>query len=605
MPSPVEDIKSRLSAADVVGSYVRLVKAGQNFKALCPFHNEKTPSFYVSPARDIWHCFGCSKGGDIFAFIKEIEGVDFPEALELLASRAGVILKKEDPHLLTERRRYFFLLEEAVKFYEAELLKRRDVLDYLKERGLKEETIKSFRLGYAPQSWDGALAHLRGMGFRAEEAERAGLAIISQNPEARSRFYDRFRGRIMFPIADGAGRTIGFSGRIYEKDLPKNESPENAGGKYINTPNTLLFDKSRVLYLWDRAKNEIRQSDACILVEGQMDALMSHQAGIRNVVATSGTALGQGHLNLIRRLTSKLFLAFDADAAGELATKRGVDLILSSGFDVHIMEVPGGKDPADAIRENPELWAEAAREAKPVISFFLGILQKHFSSDPRRLKSETGKLVLPYIAALENEMERAHWVQETSKVLGIKEEPVWEEVKKLQLGGLGAKIASAAPDALGASVKSRRDLLEERVLGMLVWKRGEFLEKLKATTRDFFSEHHKPLLECVFNEKIPAGGGKLKENLEKLALEAELLYGDLPAGKAGMPARAGGEKVHEEFHLLLAELEKEHLKARLGTLAAEIRELETSGEEQKIFPKLTEFKELSQKLSNHNVKKEI
>ena len=524
MPSPVEDIKSRLAAADVVGSYVRLVKAGQNFKALCPFHNEKTPSFYVSPARDIWHCFGCSKGGDIFAFIKEIEGVDFPEALELLASRAGVILKKEDPRLLTERRRYFFLLEEAVKFYEAELAKRRDVLDYLKERGLKEETIKSFRLGYAPQSWDGALAHLRGMDFRAEEAERAGLAIISQNPEARSRFYDRFRGRIMFPIADGAGRTIGFSGRIYEKDLPKNESPENAGGKYINTPNTLLFDKSRVLYLWDRAKNEIRQSDACILVEGQMDALMSHQAGIRNVVATSGTALGQGHLNLIRRLTSKLFLAFDADAAGELATKRGVDLVLSSGFDVHIMEVPGGKDPADAIRANPE--------------------------------------------------------------------PIWEEVKKLRLGGLGAKITSVAPDAPVAPAKSRRDLLEERVLGMLVWKRGEFLEKLKATTRDFFSEHHKPLLECVFNEKIPAGGGKLKENLEKLALEAELLYGEM-------------EKVHEEFHLLLAELEKEHLKARLGTLAAEIRELETSGEEQKIFPKLTEFKELSQKLSNHNVKKEI
>src|SRR3989344_4761580 len=164
MPSPVEDIKSRLAAADVVGSYVRLVKAGQNFKALCPFHNEKTPSFYVSPARDIWHCFGCSKCGDIFGFVNEIKGVDFPEAFELLTSRAGVILKKEDPHLLTERRRYFFLLEEAVKFYEAELLKRRDVLDYLKERGLKEETIKSFRLGYAPQSWDGALAHLRGMG---------------------------------------------------------------------------------------------------------------------------------------------------------------------------------------------------------------------------------------------------------------------------------------------------------------------------------------------------------------------------------------------------------------------------------------------------------
>ena len=219
-------------------------------------------------------------------------------------------------------------------------------------------------------------------------------------------------------------------------------------------------------------------------------------------------------------------------------------------------------------------------------------LQKHFSSDPRKLKSETGKLVLPYIAAIENEMERAHWVQETSKVLGIREEPVWEEVKKLRLRSLGAKIASAAPDALQAPVKSRRELLEERVLGMLAWKRGEFLEKLKTTTRDFFSEHHKPLLECVFNEKIPAGGEKLKENLEKLALEAELLYGEM-------------EKVHEEFHLLLAELEKEHFKARLGTIAAEIRELETRGEERKILLKLAEFKEFSQKLSNHNAQKEI
>lgn len=591
MSSPVEEIKSRLAAADVVGSYVRLFKAGQNFKALCPFHNEKTPSFYVSPSRDIWHCFGCSKGGDIFAFIKEIEGVEFPEALELLALRAGVVLKKEDPRLLSERRRYFSVLEEAAKFYEAELLKRRDVLDYLKERGLRDETIKSFRLGYAADEWEGILKHLALRGYRGEEVERAGLAILSQRPESKSRFYDRFRSRVMFPIFDGSGRVIGFSGRIFNKET--NE------GKYINTPNTLLFDKSRVLYLWDRAKNEIRQSDACILVEGQMDALMSHQAGVRNAVATSGTALGQGHLNLIRRLTSKLFLSFDADAAGELATKRGVDLILRSGFDVHIMEVPGGKDPADAIRENPKLWTEAAREAKPVISFFLGILQKHFSSDSRRLRSEAGKLVLPYVAALENEIERAHWVQETSKVLGIKEEPIWEEVKKMQLRAGKTETGLSTPRVAQAPMKSRRDLLEERVLGMLAWKRGEFLEKFKATAQDFFSEHHKPLLECVFSKKIPAGGEKLKKNLEKLALEAELLYGEMPAGQAGMP------KTHEEFHLLLAELEKEHLKARLGAIAAEIRELETKGEEHKILTKLAEFKEFSQKLSNHNAKKEI
>ncbi|MEK9166229.1 MAG: DNA primase, partial [Patescibacteria group bacterium] len=281
MPSPIEDIKSRLSVVDVVGSYIRLQKAGANYKAPCPFHREKTPSFYVSPGREIWHCFGCGNGGDIFRFVMQIEGVEFPEALEILAGKAGVTLKKEDPHMVSERKRLISLLEDAAKFFTAELKKRDDALLYLKGRGLKAESVGSFRLGYAPAEWRALTNFLAVHGYRKEEMERSGLAIRKENGD----MYDRFRGRVMFPVWDGAGRIIGFSGRIFETSADEN------GGKYINTPQTSLYDKSRTLYLWDRAKNAIRKFDSCILVEGQMDAVMSHQAGQDNAVAVSGTAL--------------------------------------------------------------------------------------------------------------------------------------------------------------------------------------------------------------------------------------------------------------------------------------------------------------------------
>lgn len=604
MSSPIEEIKSRLAVAEVVGSYVRLFKAGANFKAACPFHNEKTPSFFVSPARDIWHCFGCGAGGDIFRFVGQIEGVEFPEALEILAARAGVQLKKEDPRLLTERKRFLALLEEAAKYFEGELAKRKDVLAYLEERGLTHETIKNFRIGYALQSWEGLLGHLAQKGFRGEETERAGLAIISQRPEAKSRFYDRFRARIMFPISDGSARIIGFSGRIFERDLPKGEAPENAGGKYINTPQTALFDKSRVLYLWDRAKNEIRKEGACILVEGQMDALLSHQAGVQNAVATSGTALGREHLRIIRRLSQKLLLAFDADQAGVEATRRGVDLALLEGFDVNIIEVPSGKDPAETIRENPSLWRETVKKARPVIAFFLENLEKKFSGDQRRLRTEANALILPYLALIENAIEKAHWVQEISKALALREEPIWEELKKFSERNKKeaslAKISATPPEP----PKTRRDLLEERILGMLAWKKSEFLEKLEEKNREFFSEHHRPLLECVLKEKLPPGSEELKANLEKLALESELLYGEMPASPdasladESRRASQGGDRVHEEFHTLVTELGREHVRGRLEVLAGEIRRLESAGEETKLIKHLEEFKELSQKLKS-------
>ncbi len=564
---------------DLVGSYLRLSKAGANFKALCPFHSEKTPSFYVSPAREIWHCFGCDAGGDIFRFVSQIEGVEFPEALELLASRAGVVLRKEDPRLLTQRKRSLTLLEEATRYYQSELSKNKGAMDYLKNRGLREDTTQSFRLGFAPDGWENALSHLKTKGFQQEEVERAGLAIRSE----KASFYDRFRSRIMFPIFDPSGRVIGFSGRIFAKET--NE------GKYINTPNTILYDKSRILYLWDRARDEVRKQNTCVLVEGQMDALMSHQAGITNVVATSGTALGRGHLALIKRLASKLLLAFDADPAGEIASRRALELALGEGFDVNIIEVPQGKDPAETIQQNPELWQKVLAGAKPVIAFFLANLKNKFSGDMRKFRSEAKNLILPYLARLNDEIEKAHWVQEVSKTLELKEEPLWEELKKSsrrlrkEETGVTAEVKPARAGGLADfGTKTRRHLLEERVLGMLAWKPNEFLENLNEEAKEFFSAENRPFLEGFFGKAAPAGKD-YQARFSKLALEAELLYGEM----TDLPS---------EFRNLLSELEREAVRAKLEILSEEIRKLELAGEQSLLAQRLKEFQDVSIKL-NH------
>ncbi|MDP3784525.1 MAG: DNA primase, partial [bacterium] len=286
MSSQIDEIKSRLDIAELVGSYIRLQKAGANFKALCPFHNERTPSFNVSPARQIWHCFGCGKGGDMFEFIQQIEGVEFGEALKTLADRAGVELKREDPRLKSERTRQFALLEEATKFFEEKLWQGGvEPLEYLKKRGLQDETIKTFRLGYASDEWRALGAHLKqkarlpdGQGFSEKDLENSGLAVKSGQG-----YYDRFRGRIIFPIFDYSGRVVAFGGRVF----PEREQE----AKYVNSPETALYQKSKILYGLNFAKSEILRASECVLVEGYMDVIMSWQGGVKNVVAASGTAL--------------------------------------------------------------------------------------------------------------------------------------------------------------------------------------------------------------------------------------------------------------------------------------------------------------------------
>lgn len=569
MASPIEEIKKRIDIVDLVGSYLRLSKAGANYKAVCPFHNEKTPSFYVSPSREIWHCFGCNAGGDIFRFVSMIEGIEFPEALQVLAQRAGVILKTEDPRISSERKKLLLLMQDAVKYYESELDRNDSAKKYLKERGLKDETVKNFNLGFAPDGWENLAGYLSRKGHKTEDAEKAGLLIKSLNPEKRNKYYDRFRSRVMFPVSDSAGRVVGFSGRIFGKET--NE------GKYINSPQTILYNKSRILYLWDRAKNSVRKENSCILVEGQMDAIMSHQAGITNVVATSGTALGREHLEQIKRLASELFLAFDADQAGEAAHKRAYELSIDAGFDVNIIEVPSGKDPAETIKTDPSLWVDAVKGSKPIVAFFLDGLRKKFPGDLHKVRMEARSAVLPYIARIGDGIIKAHWVQEASKVLELKEEPLWEELKKMP-------SESSAPFQKkkiikGELIKPRRVLLEESILGILALN-ANFVSDSEEI-KNLFSKENAIILDGIISGHFSK---EIEGKVSKLALETELIYGET------------GD-LQDEFKKLLSELEAESLKSKLEILSGEIRKIELSGESSKLGEYLNRFHDASKKLN--------
>ena len=573
MASQIEEIKSRIDIVELIGSYLKLQKAGANFKAPCPFHRERTPSFNVSPVRQIWHCFGCGKGGDIFEFIQEIDGVEFSDALKTLADRAGVKLQSENPQIRSERNGLLSIMEEAAKFFESNLFSegtevadgnsRRGVkefsdatfrpLKYLKSRGLTDETIKEFRLGYAQAEWRNLFNHLVSKGFAAAEIEKAGLAVKQQAVGSRQpTYYDRFRGRIIFPIFDYNGHIVAFGGRIFpEKD---NEA------KYVNSPETPLYQKSKILYGLHKAKTEILREGVAVIVEGYMDMIMSYQAGVRNVVASSGTALTEDHLKILKRLSEKLIAAFDMDSAGEAAAKRGIDLALKEGFEIRVTTLGDIKDPADAVAKDEALWQEAVKNSKHIIEFYIDSVLKKYSADKPEAKREFQKNVLPAVSALA-ELERAHWVRVLSKLLNIQEEAVWSALSKIRSPKL--EIRSEGENLDNLKIKSRKELLEEKILNIVT--------KYPA-----------------LSEKVEVSIAKMLPPANHAAVFAELLLNDL--------AEAENELISCQ-----RELKKEYLRNKLAVLTAEIYRAEKismgqGGKDDALSAILQEFQKISAQL---------
>ncbi|HEY4494267.1 MAG TPA: DNA primase [Candidatus Paceibacterota bacterium] len=545
MNSPVQKIKERLGIEEIVSSYIKLDRAGANLKARCPFHNEKTPSFFVSPDRGSYYCFGCGASGDIFTFVEEFEGLDFKGALKLLAERAGVELGKFDKKTEDKKEKLYRIMDEAAIYFVQNLSG--DVIKYLKSRGLEDKTIESFRIGFARDEWRGAYEHLK-LNFSDQEIEQAGLAKKSDKG-----MYDRFRGRVMFPIADSSGRVIAFSGRIFIDD--------GKSAKYLNSPETPIFSKSHVLYGLDRAKESIRKNNFSILVEGQIDLVLSHQAGYKNTIAASGTALSDDTLSkenvisnfgLVRRLSPNIVLAFDGDKAGFNAMGKAGRIALSLGMDVKVAGFPEGSDPADLISKGgKDAWKEAIKNSKHIIEF---ILEKVLAEagDARKAGKEIKEKVLPYVNLIDSSIEKTYFIKKISDASSIPLKALEDDLKKIERDSKGEK--EELEKTLSNERKLlRRDYIERKLLGIALWREDENLLKTLGPIRD-----------------------KYKDLNQDLIFEAEVFYGgsaDLDRDVAEMLSNLEEEQVNEELLIKIQELRMIKDKDREATVLKEINEL--------------------------------
>lgn len=416
--NPKDQIKENLSITEVVSTYIRLEKSGAQFRARCPFHNERTPSFYVSPERKNFHCFGCQAHGDIFTFVEKIENIPFFEALKILADRAGVVLTNSEKN--KEESRLIALLKDVTEHFEKNLQNSPEAKQYLLERGLTEETMKTFHIGYAKNEWRDLFILLASKGYQPEEMEASGIMIKTEKG-----YYDRFRGRVMFPIRNVSGATVGYSGRI----LPSLVDPSVAQGKYVNTPETALYHKSKILFGYDTAKKEMSTSKSVVVVEGQMDLCMSYQAGIYNTVAVSGTAFTDEHIHLIKRFCDTVILSFDTDTAGQNALKKTALLCLLGGLDVYVVGDIGTKDPADLIKENTQEWLHAIEKKRHVVEVMLS----HIISEEKDNRKQGQRIVtevLPFLRAIQSPIDRAHFIKVISGKSHIPEATLTEELSR-------------------------------------------------------------------------------------------------------------------------------------------------------------------------------
>lgn len=455
----IEAIKSKLDIVEVIGEYIQLKPAGtNNFKALCPLHGEKTPSFMVSKDKQIWHCFGCGEGGDIFGFVQKMEGMEFPEALRHLAKKAGVQLQYQDPTLANKKTLYQDITRAAAEFYHAILIdhpKAQFVRDYLAKRGVTTESIQSWQLGYAPDAWDTLNNYLvQKKNFKVDDIFQAGMTV---KKERGTGYNDRFHKRLMFPISDHHGNIIGFGGRWL--------GPEKDVAKYINTPQTLIYNKSQVLYGLDKAKTEIKKQKFAVVVEGYMDCLASHQAGVTNVVAASGTALTSEQVKLLKRFTTEVRFAFDQDLAGDTAAKRGIVVAWQEDLTTKVITVPEGKDPDELIQKNSSAWGEAIAHAQSIMEYYFSTTLAEHDVTQVEGKKQTARILLPVIALLADSIEQTHYLQKLAEVLHVDEAALHDKLRQLQsIGSTADKNVPTAATAAPATDRAAK--VAEHVVGI-------------------------------------------------------------------------------------------------------------------------------------------
>jgi DNA primase len=574
----IDQIKEKLDIVEVIGEYIKLTKAGANYKALCPFHKEKTPSFMVSPERQIWHCFGCHRGGDIFKFVMQYENVDFPEALRILAKKAGVELKREDPLIQNQISKLYEIYEAATLFFEEQLKKHAEVLAYLKKRGLNNETIETWQLGFALNQRDALFRFLLQKKFKIEDILLSGLVIKStQQPDS---YFDRFRNRIIFPIFNHQDRIVAFTGRIFGES--ENEP------KYLNSPESPIFNKSQILYGFSKTKKDIREANSVILVEGQMDFLMSWQNGIKNVVATSGTALTEDHLKILKRLTKNLIIGYDMDEAGRLAAERAIDMARSLDFQVKIISLPEGyKDIADFALEHPEKLKEIIKEAEDAGEYYYRKALTQFNLEELSEKRKAIEFLLSKIAWIENPVERAEWLKRIAEGFDIREEFLQESLEKIKNDLNKKSIAPVAEERniiADNMAKTRHELLSERAVALALKLQVErrALEEIS----NFLVEEHQKLVRFILDSsESKLNNESVWESLGYLNLLADYEFAD--------------EEMdwHLEFEKISLELKKEFLRRNIELTTYKLKEAEAKNNEEEISRYLEELNKLLKEFS--------
>ena len=633
----VEEIKARLPIEEVIGSYVKLEKSGKSYKARCPFHNEKTPSFFVSTDRSGYYCFGCGAKGDIFSFVEQFEGLDFRGALKVLAERAGVPLVN-DTKADGERDRLFAIMEDAAKFFQDQLKANAEASAYVKKRGISPESCASFRIGWAPEGWQHCREYLHKKGWSDAIIEKAGLIkrkeqengtvviptkvgiqdpgrgkVLSHgvlDPDLRrddtkidgvspdsvlrtpfsSSYYDRFRGRIMFPITDSSGRVIAFTGRILKDD--------GQSAKYLNSPETPIFNKSQILFGLDKAKTEIRKAGYSVLVEGQMDLVLSHQVGVRNAVAASGTALtdqalGQtgivSNLGMVRRLSPNMIIALDSDAAGRMATMKAVAATaLAMGMSVKIAEIEGGKDPADLILSDPNKWKEALKNAKHVIEFELGNVMREVT-DPHKVARALRERVFPFLSKIDSEMDKAYYVKIIAEETHLSETAVWDDLRKVKTppienreqkteNRISSQTASSQISVLSSQFSGasshRLDLVERRMFGLL-----GLLDAAKSPKASIYREQIRKIAGPYYDECVK----RLESMMSDILFEADAFFGAKP------------DIWESHMEELILNFEEDLINDELLRTMGELRIAEKNGEPDKASAAAVKCQELSKK----------
>jgi DNA primase len=580
MNDQVAEVKLKTDIVSIIGERIELKKAGRNFKAICPFHGEKTPSFMVSPELQIFKCFGCDAKGDVYSFLERYEGMEFSEALKYLADRAGIKLQKTSFSGSSEKEKLIEINSQTLRFYNYLLLNHalgKKALEYLlKDRGLKRSTIEEFQLGYSPDNSSFINKFLIDKKkFSPKDIEKAGIGIVRGGG-----VYDRFSGRIIFPLFDHRGNSIGFAGRILPWD--KRET-----GKYINSPETPLYHKSSVLYALNVSRSQIKKKGVAIIVEGELDAISSYQAGIKNVVAIKGSALTEEQVRLLSRFAPKFILALDADIAGDAAARRGIAVAENAGVEVKVAEMKDFKDPDEAARNDLDGYKKSLIKALPVWDFMIDstFARNDFSTGEGQAK--ISRELTPILAEIEDKIVQAHYAGLIARKLGVSVEAVMEQVAK---AARGAEIPLTQKDQQEKQVGDRRELLEERFLALTFQVSPEIL--LKASIEDLiqlplykrileeyksYSKKHKVFNPTEFSKKLPP---ELFDGFATLLLKEE-----------------ESDTYEKELDLVAKELKILDIRQKINDLTTEIKKLEEEGDKDKLLKAQNKFNKFAITLS--------